>query len=65
MKVTITKLRRERNSANGNPRWRVFTPGGVYLTSTDSQVGHLISEEIVGEQVSLTLDRNGCITDMH
>ena len=64
MNVTITKMKREKNSANGNPRWRVFTIHGAYLTSTDSMVSYMISEAWTGRRVHLTLDHNQCITDV-
>lgn len=63
MRATIEKVKRERNSANGNPRWRVFTSQGVYLTGTDSMIGHEISESWQGYESLFTFDRNGCIID--
>ena len=64
MDVTITRLKRERNSANGNPRYRVFTDGGTFLTSTDSMVAYLISDSWVGKRVAITLDHHSCITNV-
>lgn len=64
MIAIITKMKREKNSANGNPRWRVFTIHGSYLTGTDSMIGHMISEDWVGRRVHLTLNHNMNITDI-
>lgn len=64
MVTRITKLRRERNSANGNPRYRVFTLQGAYLTGTDSMVAFMLGDEWIGRIVTLTLDHNDCITNI-
>lgn len=64
MIATITRLKRERNSANGNPRYRIFTDAGVFLTATDSMVGYEVTQSWEGKRATFTLDRNGCITDV-
>ncbi|USH45081.1 hypothetical protein SEA_CAMERICO_85 [Gordonia phage Camerico] len=53
IKTTITRMTRLQNTASGNPRWVLYTPGGSYRTEPEAQVGSLISEAMIGKEVML------------
>jgi len=57
---TVQGAQRLRNSANGNPRYRVFTMDGAYLTKVDAQVNFEVTNHI-GQPVRITLDSDGHI----
>lgn len=59
----VMKLKRLSNSESGNPRWRVITDKGIFLTETDSQAGYsLASAEYQSGRVKIVIGRNNKIT---
>ena len=57
--VVITGMERRRNSKNGNPNWVIhFTDSGQersMRTGTDASIGLMITESIIGAEVSLII----------
>lgn len=53
-------VQRLQNSTFGNPRYRVFTPTGAYLTESDAQVNHMIPD-CIGKPVRITFNESGHI----
>lgn len=64
----ITKVERRLNSKNGNPRWKLGVDEGAYalalLTEPDSAAGHRISEDLVGQTVTLVLNDDQRVIDI-
>jgi len=66
----ITVLRwaeRLNNSASGNPRWRLHTDRGSFITSSDASCNYEV-ENLLGDQkgalVEITLTRAGRVSEI-
>lgn len=59
---TLDALIRTQNSAMGNPRWVLIVGGHRYVTQSDAQVGHEITQQWLGKVVSITCDEKGRVT---
>lgn len=64
---TIAKADRLLNSLSGNPRWRIhFTDGRTFLTKTDADVNHGLTNYLPNEKgfldVRMVLDEKGAVT---
>lgn len=56
-RVRILKVERLQNTANGNPRWKIYPEGaGILETEPDAQVGSQNWGEWVGKNVGLTVN---------
>lgn len=53
-------VQRLQNSRFGNPRYRIFTQNGAYLTETDAQVNHMIPD-CIGKPVRIKFNDAGHI----
>ena len=59
---TIANITRLRSSRNGNPRFEVeFTDGTAANTETDSQVGYVITDRLIGATVDVEATKRGDI----
>lgn len=59
----IMSIHKLMNSTSGNPRWKVFTTKGTYITESDSQVGFDIVNEMYRDtRVKFTLSPQNKIT---
>jgi len=65
--VTIVSLERLNNSVNGNPRFKIHTDGGWYITSSDHGFCYSIENDWRGKDTRdavLTLTRAGRVCDL-
>lgn len=58
IETTITGMVRRQNSDNGNPRYRIITEHGSFLSKPDTGEAYSWSEHLSGPVV-LTVDGNG------
>lgn len=49
--VTILRVERMRNSKSGNPRYRLHTRTGIYVSADDAQVSATINGDETGPAV--------------
>jgi len=59
--MKIIRLKRLRNTKDGNPQWEVQTSEGFYKTKPDAQIGHTIQNWEGRDDVWLTIDGYGYI----
>lgn len=67
IETTVWRLERVKNSVNGNPRYRVGTSDGDFLTSSDHSFVYQINNgwgDKRSRPANLYLTRNGRIYDL-
>lgn len=67
--VTVTRVKRLTNSAEGNPRYSIVTEGERYVTQTNGSVGYTIDnlfqvDEDIRVPATLTLTNGGKVIDV-
>lgn len=58
----ITQIRRLRNSASGNPRWKIVLDGSIAVyTEHDSTLGYTIETDWVGQSMRVAYEPRGIV----
>lgn len=62
--VTLKKFERLESSRLGNPTYRIIHSEGAHRTATNAGVAYQISNQLIGERVTLYLTNSDTVWDM-
>ena len=61
IETVVNYVKRLQNSKNGNPRYELYTPVGVFKTGVDSGCAYVVSDSWEEVPVVLEIDGRGSV----